>query len=229
MKALDLFGGSYADFLRERYPDILRATAEHLGISGISVAAGCIVAIPIGIVLARHPIPWLQSVIFSIANIFQTIPSLALLAILIPIFGIGTKPAVFALFLYSLLPILRNTLAGLQSVDKSVLESARGMGYSAAQQLWHIQLPLAFPYMMSGIRMTTVYVISWTTVATLIGAGGLGDLIFTGIGVNKNELIFTGAAAAILLALLVDFILGNLEKWVMRKTGTTKSDTTISY
>jgi osmoprotectant transport system permease protein len=209
----------YVDFLKDRYPDILRAAGEHLAISGISVAIGCLVAIPTGIFLARRRIPWLQSVIFAIANIFQTIPSLALLALLIPLFGIGTKPAVFALFLYSLLPILRNTYAGFQSVDPSVLESARGMGYSAAQRLLQIQLPLAFPYMMSGIRVTTVYVISWATLATLIGGGGLGDLIFSGLGVNKKELIFTGAASAIILALLADLLLGRIERRVTRRAG----------
>jgi osmoprotectant transport system permease protein len=208
----------YVEFLMDRYPDLLMASEEHLVISGVSVLLGCLAAIPIGILLSGTRSHWLKSAVFGTANVFQTIPSLALLAILIPILGIGIRPAVFALFLYSLLPILRNTYAGFQSVDPSLVEAARGMGYSSLQRLWQIQLPLAFPYIMSGIRITTVYVISWTTLAALIGAGGLGTLIFSGIGVNKEELIFSGAAAAIVLALAADFILGKVEHGVSRRT-----------
>ncbi len=202
----------YLTFLQDRYPDVLRAAGEHLTISGIAVLLGCIVAIPLGAYLSGNRPNWVRTAAFGAANIFQTVPSLALLAVLIPLFGIGLKPAVFALFLYSLLPILRNTFAGFRSVDAGVLEAARGMGFDAWQRMWRIQLPLAFPYIMSGIRITTVYVISWTTLATLIGAGGLGQLIFSGLGVNKEELIFTGAAAAILLALAADLVLGRIEK-----------------
>lgn len=207
----------YAEFLRERYPDILNATQEHLMISMTSVILGSLVAIPLGMYLANNRIKWIHTIIFGVVNIFQTIPSLALLAIMIPLMGIGVKPAIFALFLYSLMPILRNTYAGFSSVDPAVLESARGMGYSATQRLLQIQLPLAFPYLMSGIRVTTVYIISWTTLATLIGAGGLGEFIFSGIGVNKKELIVTGAVSAIILALLADLVLGKIENWLSRK------------
>lgn len=207
----------YAEFLRERYPDILNATQEHLMISMTSVILGSLVAIPLGMYLAKNRIKWIHTIIFGVVNIFQTIPSLALLAIMIPLMGIGVKPAIFALFLYSLMPILRNTYAGFSSVDPAVLESARGMGYSATQRLLQIQLPLAFPYLMSGIRVTTVYIISWTTLATLIGAGGLGEFIFSGIGVNKKELIVTGAVSAIILALLADLVLGKIENWLSRK------------
>lgn len=202
----------YLDFLADRYPDVLALAWEHLTISGIAVLLGCLVAIPIGALLSSDRAPWARTAAFGMANIFQTIPSLALLAILIPFLGIGLRPAVFALFLYSLLPILRNTYAGFQSVDRGIVEAARGMGCSAWQRLTKIQLPLAFPYIMSGIRVTTVYVISWTTLATLIGAGGLGELIFSGLGVNRQELILTGAAAAILLALAADVSLGAIER-----------------
>jgi osmoprotectant transport system permease protein len=172
-------------------------------------------------VLAGNRISWLNGIVFAIANVLQTVPSLALLAILIPILGIGRTPAIFALFLYSLMPIMRNTFAGFQTVDPNVLEAARGMGYSPVQRLLLIQLPLAFPYIMSGFRVTTVYIISWATLATLIGAGGLGQLIFSGLGVNKNELIITGALLAVLLALAADYLLGLAEKWVTAKTRTT--------
>jgi osmoprotectant transport system permease protein len=211
----------YAAFWRERYADIWSATLEHLTISVTAILLGALVAIPLGMLLAgNRRVKWLHGLVFTVANLFQTIPSLALLAILIPLFGIGVKPAIFALFLYAILPILRNTYAGFSSVDPSLVESARGMGYSVVQMLLRIQFPLAFPYIMSGIRMTTVYVISWTTLASLIGAGGLGQLIVSGIGVNKEELIVTGALAAIVLALAADRALGALEKRFSRKAGT---------
>lgn len=210
----------YIEFVRDRYPDLLTATREHLTISAISIVLGIIVAVPLGIYLSGNRKKWLHTSVFMVANLFQTIPSLALLAILIPLMGIGVKPAVFALFLYSILPILRNTYAGFQSVDPSILESARGMGYSTVQRLFQIQFPLAFPYIMSGIRMTTVYIISWTTLAALIGAGGLGQLIISGIGVNKEELIVSAAVCAILLALLADRVLGAIEKRFSRKAKT---------
>ncbi|MBP1155796.1 MULTISPECIES: ABC transporter permease [unclassified Paenibacillus] len=210
--------GQYFEFVLSRQEDILRAMQDHLVISAVSVLLGAIVAIPIGIWLAGNRSSWLNGIIFSIANILQTIPSLALLAILIPLLGVGRTPAIFALFLYSLMPILRNTYSGFQSVDPNLLEAARGMGYSRKQQLLQIQLPLALPYIMSGIRVTTVYIISWATLATLIGAGGLGQLIFAGMGTNRKELIFTGAILAVILALAADLFLSLAEKRVTANT-----------
>lgn len=203
---------SYLDFLKERYPDIVSAAIEHIWISAVSVALGAAVAIPAGIVLANSTNRTVKSAVFGLANLFQTIPSLALLALLIPLMGVGMKPAIFALFLYALLPLLRNTYAGFESADKNVLEAATGMGYSPLQRIFRIQLPIALPYILSGLRVTAVYIISWTTLAAMIGGGGLGELIFSGLGVNKEELIFSGALAAILLALLTDFLLGRVEK-----------------
>ncbi|MGZ9583546.1 ABC transporter permease [Paenibacillus marinisediminis] len=210
-------------FLQERGGDILIALQEHLTITFISVLLGCIVSIPLGILLVYNRFKWINSIVFFLANLLQTIPSLALLAILIPLLGIGMKPTIVALFLYSIMPILRNTYDGFQSVDASVLESARGMGYSTIQRILRIQLPLSLPYMMSGIRITTVYIISWATLATLIGAGGLGQLIVAGLGVNKVELIVTGAVGAILLAFAADMLLGWLERVLTRRYGRTSS------
>jgi len=214
-----------ATFVQERYPDILTAAQEHLLISLTAVVLGCAIAIPLGILLAMVSNKWLHGIVFGVVNVFQTIPSLALLAIMIPLLGIGIMPAIIALLLYSLLPILRNTYAGFQSVDPAIIESAKGMGYSALQRLLSIQLPLAFPYMMSGIRVTTVYVISWTTLAAMIGAGGLGVLIFSGLGVHKNELIIVGAVCAILLALAADTLLGFMERRIAKKANPAKSGT----
>ncbi|MGE7823282.1 ABC transporter permease [Paenibacillus sp. NPDC093718] len=207
---------AFWSFITDRYPDMLRALQEHLVLSFSAVLLGTVVAIPIGILLVYNRVGWINSIVFFITNLFQTVPSLALLAILIPLLGIGMKPAILALFLYSLMPILRNTYDGFHSVDKGVLNSARGMGYSTAQTILRIQLPLSLPYIMSGVRITTVYIISWATLASLIGAGGLGQLIVSGLGVNKPEMIFIGGIGAILLALVADGLLGLLEGWLSK-------------
>jgi osmoprotectant transport system permease protein len=208
----------YFSFLQERYPDILARSGEHLTIVGLAVLFGCIVAITTGILLTRVKDGPLNSFVFGLVNVFQTVPTIALLAMLIPLMGIGMKPAIFALFLYSLLPLLRNTYSGIREVDGSIVEAARGMGFGTFQRLFKIELPLAFPYILSGIRLTTVYIISWTTLAALIGAGGLGDLIIAGMSNNDNFLIFTGTISAIILAVIVDVVLGFFSK---NKTGLT--------
>lgn len=202
----------YFTFLQERYPDILARSGEHLTIVGLAVLFGCIVAITTGILLTRVKEGPLNSFVFGLVNVFQTVPTIALLAMLIPLMGIGMKPAIFALFLYSLLPLLRNTYSGIKEVDGSIVEAARGMGFGTFQRLFKIELPLAFPYILSGIRLTTVYIISWTTLAALIGAGGLGDLIIAGMSNNDNFLIFTGTISAIILAVIVDIVLGFFSK-----------------
>ncbi|MDQ0858961.1 ABC transporter permease [Bacillus sp. V2I10] len=202
----------YFSFLQERYPDILARSGEHLTIVGLAVLFGCLVAITTGILLTRVKEGPLNSFVFGLVNVFQTVPTIALLAMLIPLMGIGMKPAIFALFLYSLLPLLRNTYSGIREVDGSIVEAARGMGFGTFQRLFKIELPLAFPYILSGIRLTTVYIISWTTLAALIGAGGLGDLIIAGMSNNDNFLIFTGTVSAIILAVIVDVVLGFFSK-----------------
>lgn len=202
----------YFDFLQLRLPDILARSGEHLLIVAVAVTLGCLVAITTGILLTRIKEGTLTSFVFGIVNVFQTIPTIALLAMLIPLLGIGLTPAIFALFLYSLLPLLRNTYAGIKEVDAGIVESARGIGYSPMMRLWKIEMPLAFPFILSGIRLTTVYIISWTTLAALIGAGGLGDLIIAGMANNDNFLIFTGTVSAIVLALIVDISLGFLAR-----------------
>lgn len=211
-------------FVGERYPDILSAAGQHALIALIATLLGIVVAIPVAIMISRSEIKWVNSIVFSVANLFQTIPSLALLALMIPLFGIGMTPAVIALFLYSLLPLLRNTYAGLQSVDPALRDASKGMGYSRLQSLFQIELPLAVPYIMSGIRITTVYIISWTTLAGLVGAGGLGQLIVSGLGVNKTELIVAGAISAILFALLADLVLSLVEKSFTPKKNSAKAN-----
>lgn len=201
----------------ERTPDLLDALFRHILIVGTSISLGSLIAIPLGIFLAKTSFQWIQSISFTITNIFQTIPSLAMLAILIPLLGIGLKPAIMALFLYSLLPILRNTFAAFESIDPGIIDSAKGMGYGTIQRLLQIEIPLALPYIMSGIRLTTVYIISWATLAALIGAGGLGQLILGGLGVYDKPLILAASILAMLLALVVDFLLGTVEKAFLKR------------
>ncbi|MTH53336.1 ABC transporter permease subunit [Bacillus mangrovi] len=202
----------YFAFIAGRYPDVLARTGEHLAIVAQAMIYGCLTAITLGILLTRMKEGTLNQLIFGIVNVFQTIPTVALLAMFIPLFGIGTVPAIVALYLYSLLPLLRNTYSGIKEVDSGVVEAAKGMGYSSFQSLWKIELPLAFPYILSGIRLTAVYIVSWTTLAALIGAGGLGDMIVAGMSNNDNFLIFTGTVSAVVLALLIDLILGFFSK-----------------
>ncbi|WP_117170027.1 ABC transporter permease [Paraliobacillus sediminis] len=202
----------YIDFWQRKYDSILGYTYEHILISFTAILLAIVISVPLAIYMTKMKNEKLKNLIFNIANIFQTIPTIALLAIMIPILGIGFKPAVVALFLYALLPLLRNTYAGVQSIDPGIVEAARGMGFNTFQRLFKVELPVALPYIMSGIRVTTVYVISWTTLAAVIGAGGLGGLVLAGIGFNDKEMIFTGTILAIGIALLLDFVFAKIEK-----------------
>jgi osmoprotectant transport system permease protein len=207
----------YLEFWQERYQSILEYTFQHLFISAVAVILGAVVAIPLGIYLSKVQLKFVRNLVFNLTNIFQTIPTIALLAIMIPFLGIGMKPAITALFLYSLLPLLRNTYAGVSSVDPGVIESAKGMGYNSLQLLIKIEIPLAFPYIMSGLRVTSVYIISWTTIAAVIGAGGLGGLVIAGLGFNDKFLIFTGTIMAVIMALVTDLVMGKIEKKIAYK------------
>ncbi|MGJ9382082.1 ABC transporter permease [Salipaludibacillus sp. CF4.18] len=202
----------YLAFWQEKYGSILGYTYEHMVISFVVIFLSVLITVPLAIYMTKMKSEKIKNLIFNISNVFQTIPTVALLAIMIPIMGIGFKPAVAALFLYALLPLLRNTYAGVQSIDPAIVEAAKGMGFSTYQRLFKVELPVALPYVMSGIRVTTVYIISWTTLAALIGAGGLGDLVLAGIGYNDKHMIFTGTILAIAIALLLDLFFGKMER-----------------
>ncbi|MED9788523.1 MAG: ABC transporter permease [Latilactobacillus curvatus] len=197
-------------FLTEHGSDLLIKAWEQLYISAIALVLGIIVAVPLGIALTRFPKT--AKVVIAIASMLQTVPSLALLALMIPLFGIGKVPAIIALFIYSLLPILRNTYIGMNDVDPILKDSAKGMGMTPVQSIMQVEIPMATPVIMAGIRLSAVYVIAWATLASYIGAGGLGDLIFNGLNLFKPDLIIGGTIPVTLLALLVDFGLGRLEK-----------------
>lgn len=196
-------------FLAQYGGQLLQKTWEQIYISAIALALGILVAVPIGIVLTRHP--KLAKVIIGLASMLQTIPSLALLAMMIPLFGVGKLPAIFALFIYSLLPILRNTYIGLENVSPVLKDSAKGMGMKPGQSIMQVELPLAMPVIMTGIRLSAIYVIAWATLASYVGAGGLGDLIFSGLSLFQPPLIIGGTIPVILLSLIADFLLGKLE------------------
>lgn len=205
------------EFLKLNYMDILNKTLEHLYISSMALVLGIIVAVPLGIILTRTK--KISNIIIGLASLLQTIPSLALLAIMIPIFGVGKLPAIIALFIYSLLPILRNTYLGVVGVDENIVDAAKGMGMTKTQSILKVEVPLAAPVIMAGVRLSAVYVVAWATLASYIGAGGLGDLIFSGLNNYNPNLIIFGTIPVTALALIVDFLLSKVEKIVTAKTG----------
>lgn len=199
-------------FFAENGSTLVRLIWEHLYISGISLILGIIVAVPLGIALTRAG--KVADIIMNIVSILQTIPSLALLALMIPIFGVGQLPAIVALFLYSLLPILRNTYTGVAGVNPDLVDAGKGMGMTDWQLIRQVELPQSAPVIMAGIRLSTTYVIAWTTLASYIGAGGLGDFIFNGLNLYIPELIIGGTIPVTILALIADFGLRIVENKV---------------
>jgi osmoprotectant transport system permease protein len=200
----------FAEFILDRRTEVLQRTIEHIQLTGISVFLAVLVGIPLGILVTR--IRSLTTPVTGAVNIVQTMPSLALLGLLIPLLGIGIEPAILALFLYSLLAIVKNTVAGINQVDSSIREAGLGMGMTDLQILTKIELPLSVPVILSGVRIATVTCIGIATLCAAIGAGGLGQFIFRGISMVNNNMILAGAIPAALLALFLDFLLHNLEK-----------------
>jgi osmoprotectant transport system permease protein len=194
--------------------EIAYESARHLLLVLLSVGAATAIGIPLGVWVTRHP-RWKRTALGA-AGIVQTIPSLALFGLLIPVpmLGIGTKTALLALTLYSLLPVLRNTVTGIEGVDPAVREAARGMGMTDSQMLRIVEMPLAAPVILAGVRLAIVIGIGVATIAAAIGAGGLGVLIFRGVAMVDHVTILAGALPAALLALLADAIFGAAEKHV---------------
>ncbi|MDM5200986.1 ABC transporter permease [Fictibacillus enclensis] len=202
-------------FLSEYGSEMAYKTWEHLYISLLAALLGIIIAVPLGVALTR--VPKAAGAVMGILGIVQTFPSFAILAFFIPLLGVGKVPAIIALFFYSVLPILRNTYIGVKDVKRSLLEAGRGMGMSSWERIRYVELPLAVPVIMAGIRLSTVYLIGWATLAAYIGAGGLGDYIFSGLNLFQAEFIIAGAVPVTILALLTDILLGRLERWVTPK------------
>lgn len=199
-------------FLQNR-AEVWQLTLEHLWMVAIAMAIAVAIGVPVGIWLTRRQV--MEKPVLGVANVIQTIPSLALFGFLLPAPWIGARAeriAVLALVLYALLPVIRNTYVGIMGVDRAVVEAGRGMGMTGRQLLFQVELPLALSVIIAGVRVATVISVGLATIAAAIGAGGLGEFIFRGLAMVNNVVILAGAVPAAILALLADFGLGLLEK-----------------
>src|SRR5579864_2003117 len=200
-------------FFLRHHQEILQATLEHIWLVGLTMIFAIAIGVPLGILVTRKP--WLSKPILGSANIAETIPSLALFGFLLPVPWLGARAdrlAIAALAMYALLPIIRNTVAGIQGVDASVRDAARAMGMTGKQVLLRVELPLSLPVLLAGIRVATVWTVGIATIAAAIGAGGLGEFIFRGLAMVDNRVILEGAIPAAILALVADVGFGLLER-----------------
>lgn len=202
-------------FMQQEHSKLLEQTVQHLGLTFSSLLIAILIGLPLGIWIARKR--QFAGSVLGITGVLQTIPSIALLGFMIPLLGIGPKPAIVALFLYALLPIVRNTYTGITEVNATVKEAARGMGMSVWQILFKVELPLAMPVLLAGIRTATVINVGVATLAAYIAAGGLGEFIFGGISLNNTNMILAGAIPAALLAIILDFLLSRVQKISFKK------------
>jgi osmoprotectant transport system permease protein len=201
------------DFFLKNRAQIFTLSLEHMWLVGVAMGLAIAVGVPLGILLTRWPLA--RKPVLGISNIMQTIPSLALFGFLLPVPWLGARAdrlAITALTLYALLPIIRNTYAGIAGVDPAVRETARGMGMTDRQILFQVELPLALNVILAGVRVATVICVGVATIAAAIGAGGLGEFIFRGVAMVNNDLILAGALPAALLAIFADLSLGVVER-----------------
>lgn len=205
----------FIEYMQQNSGTVLNLCIEHIQLTVIAIAIAILIGVPLGILItyfkpAKKPI-------MGMTNIIQAIPSMALLGFMIPLFGIGTKPAIVMVTLYSLLPIIKNTVAGLNNINPDTIEAARGIGLDRVQILYKVQIPLAAPVIMAGVRISAVGAVGLMTLAAFIGAGGLGYLVYAGIRTVNNAQILAGAVPACILALLIDYIFSVLERVVTPK------------
>ncbi len=199
-------------YIVQNHSEVFEATGWHLGMVVASTLFAVLIGIPLGILISRRP-GWNKAVLGT-ANVIQTIPSLALFAFLLPVPWIGARSgrlAILALTLYALLPLIRNTYAGIKGVDPAIVEAGRGMGMTDRQLLFRVELPLALGFIIAGVRVAAVISVGLATIAAALGAGGLGEYIFRGLGMVNNQIILVGAIPAAALALLADATLGWVE------------------
>ncbi|MCP4436106.1 MAG: ABC transporter permease [Actinomycetia bacterium] len=205
---------SWFEFVFDRWDEIVEASLQHAQITLTVIAFATVFSVAIGIFV--HQRPTARAAALSIAGVFLTIPSLALFALFIPLVGIGNKPAMIALFLYALLPILRNTVTGLDEVNPAVVESAKGMGLNSWQQLVRVRMPLAWPVIMAGIRVSSLLVVGIAAIAVLVGGDGLGTFIqkgLTRLGLpNSIESVWVGTVFTVLLGLLLDVVFSTIQR-----------------
>lgn len=200
----------FIEFITKHQAVILSSLTQHIYLVCISVVVGIIVSIPAGILLSRHKKA--AENILAVVGVVQTIPGLVMLGLALLLFGVGNTPALVVLSIYSILPILRNTYTGLTEVQPGLIEAGYGIGMTSAQLLFKVQLPLALPSIISGIRISTVYIVSWAALAALIGAGGLGDLIWTGLSTYNTNYILAGAVPSAILAFLFSGLIGAVQR-----------------
>jgi len=205
----------FLEYIAAQRTALLTKTTQHLVLTGVSAASAMLIGVPLGILITR----WKASrgFVLGLAGVVQTVPSVAMLALLMLPLGLGAKPAVAALVLYALLPIVVNTHTGLNGIDRDILEAADGLGFTRAQRLWMVELPLASPVIIAGIRTSTVITVGIATLSALIGAGGLGDYIFRGLSTGNNQSIILGVLAASAMALLLGGAIGGIEKGIKRR------------
>jgi osmoprotectant transport system permease protein len=204
---------NFWQFMAANRQQVFELTLENIVLAGVATLLAALVGIPLGILITRTP--RLSKLVLGVANVIQTIPSLALFAFLLPVPWLGergSRLAILALALYGLLPLIRNTYTGIRGVDPAVVEAGRAMGLTDWQLLFQVELPLASGVIVAGLRIATVLSIGLATIAAAIGAGGLGEFIFRGLSMVNNQVILAGAIPAALLALLADFLLGRLER-----------------
>ena len=200
----------FVEFLSKNHDLIMECLWRHVEIVLISVMIGIIVSIPLGILLTRHRKA--AAGVLAAVGVIQTIPGLVMLGFALLLFGIGLKPALVVLSIYSILPILRNTYTGITEVDASYIDAGRGIGMTGRQILFKVELPLALPSIISGIRISAVYIVSWATLAGLVSAGGLGDLVWTGLAAYNKFFILAGAIPSAVLAFLFSGAIGLLQR-----------------
>lgn len=206
------------DFFLKHQREVGTLTAEHVWLVANSMILAMAIGVPLGILLTRRP-NW-KALILGSSNVIQTIPSLALFGLLLPLPWLGVRAdrlTIAALTLYALLPIVRNTYVGIVGVDAAVREAAVGMGLTSRELLWHVELPLAAPVILAGVRVATVITIGTATIAAAIGTGGLGEFIFRGLAMVDNNVILAGAIPAALMALIADSLFGLLERLALRR------------
>src|SRR3954469_1574413 len=203
---------NFVEFIKQNWPELLVLTREHIFLVLVSTGLAILIGVPLGIFLTR--VKSLQTPVLGFANIMQTVPSLALFGLLIPIsfIGIGARAAIIALALYALLPVIRNTVTGILGIDPKIREAATAMGMTDGQVLRMVELPLAMPVILTGVRVAVVICVGVATVAAAVGAGGLGTYIFRGLRQNDNNLLLAGALASAILALLCDLALGQFQQ-----------------
>jgi osmoprotectant transport system permease protein len=201
-------------FIVSQHEKLLVQIGQHLGLTFLSLLLAIVVGIPLGVLISRRR--KLSAPVLGTAGILQTVPSIALLGFMIPLFGIGATPAIIALLIYALLPIIRNTYTGITGVDPVVLEAATALGMNKTQRLFKVEFPLAMPVIIAGIRTAAVINVGVATLASFVAAGGLGEFIFGGISLNNTNMILAGAIPAALLAVLLDVIIGALQKATLK-------------